>query len=87
MKKCDIFSWSIRIIEWGEGRNNFVDVKSLNTAVPKLLVGVFGVAASAASFYGDIPLDVVKTRMQGLEAHKYTTDCMLQIWKKEGPTA
>ncbi|KAE9542989.1 hypothetical protein AGLY_002900 [Aphis glycines] len=60
-----------------------------NKPVPKLLVGVFGMAAGAASVYGNTPLDVVKTRMQGLEAHKYksTVDCMLQIWKKEGPTA
>jgi len=60
-----------------------------NKPVPKLLVGVFGMAAGAASVYGNTPLDVVKTRMQGLEAHKYksTVDCMFQIWKKEGPTA
>ncbi|XP_022181062.1 tricarboxylate transport protein, mitochondrial [Myzus persicae] len=60
-----------------------------NKPVPKLLVGVFGMAAGAASVYGNTPLDVVKTRMQGLEAHKYksTVDCMVQIWKKEGPTA
>jgi len=29
---------------------------------------------------------VVKTRMQGLEAHKYknSLDCALQVWKNEG---
>lgn len=60
-----------------------------NKPVPKLLVGVFGMAAGAASVYGNTPLDVVKTRMQGLEAKKYknTLDCMVQIWKNEGPTA
>lgn len=60
-----------------------------NKPVPKLLVGVFGMAAGAASVYGNTPLDVVKTRMQGLEAKKYksTLDCFVKIWKNEGPTA
>nr|CAI5869795.1 unnamed protein product [Callosobruchus analis] len=46
--------------------------------IPKLVVGAFGAFA-----------DVIKTRMQGLEASKYknTMDCFLQIWKNEGPTA
>lgn len=57
--------------------------------VPKLLVGVFGAVAGAASVYGNTPLDVVKTRMQGLEASKYksTADCIVKIWKNEGPLA
>lgn len=35
---------------------------------------------------GNTPVDVVKTRMQGLDAHKYknTLDCFMQIAKKEG---
>lgn len=43
----------------------------------------------AASVFGNTPLDVVKTRMQGLEASKYknTFDCALKIWKYEGPAA
>uniref|UniRef100_A0A1A9X472 Citrate transport protein n=1 Tax=Glossina brevipalpis TaxID=37001 RepID=A0A1A9X472_9MUSC len=57
--------------------------------VPTLLVGVFGVVAGAASVFGNTPLDVVKTRMQGLEASKYknTADCIVKIWKNEGPFA
>ena len=45
--------------------------------------------AGAASVFGNTPIDVVKTRMQGLEAAKYksTADCFAQIWKKEGPMA
>lgn len=60
-----------------------------NAHVPKLLVGAFGAVAGAASVFGNTPIDVVKTRMQGLEAAKYknTMDCFVQIWKNEGPTA
>ena len=57
--------------------------------VPKLIVGAFGAVAGAASVLGNTPLDVVKTRMQGLEASRYknTFDCAKQIWTKEGPRA
>ncbi|RZF48018.1 hypothetical protein LSTR_LSTR002084 [Laodelphax striatellus] len=57
--------------------------------VPKLVVGAFGVVAGAASVFGNNPIDVVKTRMQGLEAAKYssTHDCFVKILKNEGPTA
>jgi len=39
--------------------------------VPKLVVGAFGALAGACSVFGNTPLDVIKTRMQGLEASKY----------------
>lgn len=57
--------------------------------VPKPLVGVFGAFAGASSVFGNTPIDVVKTRMQGLEASKYrnTLDCAMQIWRNEGPRA
>ncbi|XP_067014802.2 putative tricarboxylate transport protein, mitochondrial [Anabrus simplex] len=57
--------------------------------VPKAVVGVFGAVAGAASVFGNTPIDVVKTRMQGLEASKYknTWDCFKKIWLNEGPTA
>ncbi|XP_076236233.1 mitochondrial citrate transporter scheggia [Calliopsis andreniformis] len=57
--------------------------------IPKLLIGTFGACAGALSVFGNTPIDVVKTRMQGLEASKYknSVDCMLQIWKNEGPAA
>lgn len=32
--------------------------------VPKLITGVFGGIAGAASVFGNTPIDVVKTRMQ-----------------------
>lgn len=56
---------------------------------PKLLVGLFGAVAGAASVFGNTPIDVVKTRMQGLEAARYksTADCFMTILKNEGPMA
>lgn len=57
--------------------------------VPKLVVGMFGAVAGAASVFGNTPIDVVKTRMQGLEAAKYkgTVDCFIKVWTNEGPLA
>lgn len=54
--------------------------------ISKPLVGLMGAVAGAASVYGNTPIDVVKTRMQGLDRKKYknTFDCALQIWKNEG---
>jgi len=45
-----------------------------------------GGVAGAASVFGNTPVDVVKTRMQGLDAHKYkgTWDCIVHIMKNEG---
>ena len=47
---------------------------------------LFGAIAGAASVFGNTPIDVVKTRMQGLEAHRYksTWNCVVQIYKHEG---
>ncbi|MES1910617.1 MAG: hypothetical protein MHM6MM_003182 [Cercozoa sp. M6MM] len=46
-----------------------------------------GAMAGAASVFGNTPLDVIKTRMQGLEAHKYRNSlhCAATIWKEHGP--
>jgi len=45
-----------------------------------------GAVAGGASVFGNTPIDVVKTRMQGLEASKYNgmMDCIVKIWKYEG---
>lgn len=66
-------------------RNNL----DVNAAVPLLVTGTFGAIAGAASVFGNTPVDVVKTRMQGLESSKYknTLDCAVQIMKNEGPRA
>ncbi|KAK2587243.1 hypothetical protein KPH14_002980 [Odynerus spinipes] len=68
--------------DWYRGGDN-------TKSVPKVAVGVFGAVAGAASVFGNTPIDVVKTRMQGLEASKYkgSLDCVIQVWKKEGPLA
>lgn len=60
-----------------------------NKKVPTLITGAFGAVAGAVSVFGNTPVDVVKTRLQGLDAHKYknTLDCAVQIWKHEGPRA
>jgi len=60
-----------------------------NAHVPKLIVGLFGGFAGACSVIGNTPLDVVKTRMQSLDASKYknTFDCAKQIAVNEGPKA
>lgn len=48
-----------------------------------------GMSAGCFSTLGNNPFDVVKTRMQGLNASKYknTFDCVGQILKNEGPLA
>ncbi|XP_043824817.1 tricarboxylate transport protein, mitochondrial-like [Dromiciops gliroides] len=60
-----------------------------NKPMNPVVTGVFGAMAGAASVFGNAPLDVIKTRMQGLEAHRYrsTWHCSYQILKHEGPKA
>ena len=60
-----------------------------NKKVPKLIVGLMGGFAGACSVFGNTPIDVVKTRMQGIEASRYknTLDCARQIMLNEGPKA
>lgn len=57
--------------------------------IPTLVTGVFGAFAGACSVFGNTPIDVVKTRMQGLEAKRYknTLDCAIKVFQNEGVTA
>ncbi|KAK6102022.1 tricarboxylate transport protein, mitochondrial precursor, putative [Brugia malayi] len=65
--------------DWYRGGDN-------SKTVSKPATALFGVFAGACSVYGNTPIDVVKTRMQGLEAKKYknTINCAYQILKTEG---
>lgn len=47
-----------------DGYRQYRGDKTTGLPVPKLLTGLFGIIAGAASVYGNTPLDVVKTRMQ-----------------------
>jgi len=51
--------------------------------------GIAGALAGAASVFGNTPIDTVKTRLQGLDAHRYngTLDVIKKIWTEEGPRA
>ncbi|XP_078403957.1 tricarboxylate transport protein, mitochondrial-like isoform X1 [Cetorhinus maximus] len=57
-----------------------------NKPINPFITAAFGATAGATSVFGNTPLDVVKTRMQSLEASKYknTLDCAYQILKNEG---
>ncbi|XP_003387955.1 PREDICTED: tricarboxylate transport protein, mitochondrial-like [Amphimedon queenslandica] len=64
---------------WIQGGDYSKNIGTVKTAL-------CGATAGAASVFGNTPIDVVKTRMQGLDAHKYksTWDCVKQIARNEG---
>lgn len=53
------------------------------TAIQSMFAGA---VAGAASVFGNTPVDVVKTRMQGLDSARYkgSWDCVKVIWREEG---
>ncbi|KAJ0412778.1 hypothetical protein ATCC90586_002408 [Pythium insidiosum] len=63
------------------------DAKNMTTTQHALHSLVGGVSAGIFSVFGNNPFDVVKTRMQGLQAAQYknTLDCMRQMVRNEGP--
>lgn len=82
---------AIRWLVFSKSKEAMADMFT-NGDVSKLNTGhtiAASVAAGAASVYGNTPIDVIKTRMQGLQANKYksTWDCAKQIAVQEGPRA
>jgi len=57
-----------------------------NREIPLYLSGIFGGIAGAASVFGNTPIDVIKTRMQGLDAHLYKNswDCTVKLYQSDG---
>ena len=76
------FSSVEAVRDWYRGHDQLI-------TVPKFIVGICGAVAGGVSVLANNPVDVIKTRMQGLEAAKYksTLDCVFQMWKNEGPSA
>jgi len=75
----------IRFFVYGECEK-FIQGDDKNKQLTKLQRFMCGALAGSASVIGNTPIDVVKTRMQGLESHKYknSIDCAYQIATKEG---
>lgn len=65
---------------------NVIPAENRNTPMKAALSGAFAGGVSVLLFQG---VDVVKSRMQGLEANKYrsTGHCIQEILKNEGPLA
>lgn len=63
-----------------------VGIVKRDTPVKAAMSGAFAGGVSVLLFQG---IDVVKSRMQGLEAHKYrsTAHCVTELMKNEGPLA
>lgn len=74
-----VFTNLKKMVQKGDNTMNIGSVKTF----------IFGGIAGAASVFGNTPIDVVKTRMQGLQAHKYKSswDCVVKIFKYEGVMA
>jgi len=66
----------------GDSEKDF-DRTTLTGLGQSLVAGAF---AGAASVLGNTPIDVIKTKMQGLDAHHYTNawDCIKKTWASDG---
>ncbi|KNC87593.1 hypothetical protein SARC_00294 [Sphaeroforma arctica JP610] len=81
---------AIRFVVYNRVRETLCAKLELDASVPHVGVTMAaGVVAGTASVYGNTPIDVVKTRMQGLESKQYKNsfDCFKQIVQKEGWSA
>mmetsp|Transcript_8600 Transcript_8600/g.15594 ORF Transcript_8600/g.15594 Transcript_8600/m.15594 type:complete len:255 (-) Transcript_8600:131-895(-) len=63
-----------------------IPAEQRNTPIKAAMSGAFAGGVSVLAFQG---IDVVKSRMQGLDAHKYksTMHCVTELLKNEGPLA
>lgn len=77
---------SVRLCVIESCRHKYTALQGNGAKTPTWLVGVFGVFAGIISAYANAPIDVVKTRMQGLDSHRYCTswDCARQMYRNEG---
>ncbi|RCH80747.1 hypothetical protein CU098_008181 [Rhizopus stolonifer] len=57
-----------------------------NEPLPSTYTFAAGAMAGIVTVYSTMPLDVVKTRMQGLDAKMYknSVDCLIQVVKQNG---
>jgi solute carrier family 25 citrate transporter 1 len=75
---------AIRFLVYGEVKN-YLDTTFPNAPLTAK-TGFAGAIAGAASVFGNTPVDVIKTKMQGLDAHRFNglADCCRQIYAQEG---
>ena len=66
--------------------NNAYRGENDSKTIPFYLTFVFGGIAGASSVFANTPIDVIKTRMQGVDAHKYKSnwDCIKQVYRQTG---
>lgn len=74
---------AIRFMTYDEVKKLMQGDKPKHSVVDSLVAGA---VAGAASVAGNNPIDVVKSKMQGLESKKYKNswDCAVQIFKQDG---
>jgi len=83
MKQCTNQSIRFGVVT---SLSNWTHSKHSETPLSVPMKGLFGGIGAIISVCLNTPIDVVKTRMQGLEAHKYASfvDCVRQIYRNEG---
>jgi len=64
----------------------YMGIEDPNAPISKIVTGLFGGIAGAVSVFGNTPIDVVKTRMQGMDSHLYKNsfDCTMKVMRNEG---
>ncbi|KAF6214477.1 hypothetical protein GE061_009220 [Apolygus lucorum] len=69
-----------------ESFKDYYQKGDVSVVVPVYLTLIFGIFTSFFTAYLNSPIDVVKTRMQGLERKRYKNswDCLVQVFKDGG---